>query len=96
MDNPRALGYSPRPPVSVCGTGTNTLNSFAIFLEELTVVFQLAEAAWYYNVLIRFNAIFRHGADISYPRLAKNCIGGTGISTCFASTTPFGFALAPD
>jgi hypothetical protein len=30
------------------------------------------------------------------PPIARNGYGGTGISTCCPSTTPFGLALGPD
>jgi len=44
------------------------------------------------------NRVFRHpdGLPFSVPPSVKRPSGGTGILTCFPSTTPFGLALGTD
>ena len=43
-----------------------------------------------------FNVLFCQYADLSQFRPSIAVIAGTGILTCYPSTTPFGFALGPD
>ena len=47
----------------------------------------------------RFDLLPLHGAQgilLAIPLLHGRALGGTGISTGCASTTPIGLALAPD
>lgn len=75
------LGFSPRPPVSVCGTGGCTFRRLAGFLGSLIRdAIPLAEAAGYYQVSAGlaylttkpiptpFNALFRQCAVLSLLR----------------------------
>jgi hypothetical protein len=102
------LGFSPRLPVSVCGTGTLHLargfswqcgirNFGTIFpspsqlrLHEKRICLFLTLTAW--------TCISNSTLTLSscVPPSLKRCIGGTGISTCCPSPTPFGLGLGPD
>ena len=83
---PMALGFSPHLPVSVCGTGA--------------LVYHIAFLATGHRRLPYLNfGPFRPGQPTpgscySNVSLCLN-VGGYGISTVCASTTPFGLALAP-
>ena len=94
-----ALGYSPRPPVSVYGTGGHDLNANTVFSQ---VWFRVAVGSSVDSPycpgsvsLPRFNHLFRQMADTSLlgPILAH--MAGSGIFTACASSTPVGFDLAP-
>ena len=84
---PSALGFSPHPPVSVCGTGT--LAYTWAFLAS-----GIHGLPYYVSVpFARVNQ--RPGSAISKcPSCLK--FGGYGISTVCASPTPRGLSLAPD
>ena len=101
------LGFSPRLPVSVYGTGTSTI-CLAVFLGSLiTFSIRLAEAARYYrvsassadlptdNLPLPFNDHFRQIAELSLLRLHIAHSGSIGILTDRPSTTPLGCALGP-
>ncbi len=75
------LGFSPRPPVSVCGTGCHAFKRLAGFLGSLIRdTIPLAEAAGYYQlsaspayfttgpIPTAFNALFRQCAVLSLLR----------------------------
>ena len=101
---PSALGFSPHPPVSVCGTGT--YKTIAAFLDS-----QGPGLPYLCSVRITSSD---HAADLPtalLPRLLRVLhpripfpvcvptvlfICGTGISTCYPSTTSFDLALGPD
>ena len=83
---PLVLGFSPHLPVSVCGTGT--------------LVFTRAFLASRHHGLPYYISV-PYGRGYQRPASAiLKCpsglnVGGYGISTVCASTTPFGLALAP-
>ena len=101
---PSALGFSPHPPVSVCGTGT--YKTIAAFLDS-------QGPGLPYLCSVRVTSSDR-AADLPtalLPRLYRSfhsrltlsaCVptvllqDSTGISTCYPSTTSFDLALGPD
>ena len=101
---PSALGFSPHPPVSVCGTGT--YKTIAAFLDSqgpglpylcsVRVTSSDRAADLPTALLPRLYAAF-HSAP-----MRSTCVPtvlsyrSTGISTCCPSATPFGLALGPD
>ena len=102
------LGFSPRLPVSVYGTGTITI-CLAVFLGSLIrSSIRSAEASRYYrasasladlpakNLPKPFNDHFRQVAELSLLRLHIACNGSIGILTDCPSATPLGLALGPD
>lgn len=105
---PRAFVFSTRPPVSVSGTGTE-LASLEAFLGSVTygtsVLYfpphhssRFPGCAFYYiprSLLGRPLPSGRFPHPPASP-LRSIALGGTGISTCSPSTTPFGLALGPD
>jgi hypothetical protein len=102
------LGFSPRLPVSVCGTGTILLargfswqceirnfgtkfpSPSQLSLHEKRICLLLSLAAWTHisNSALTLSSCV--------PPLLKRSEGGTGISTCYPSPTPFGLGLGPD
>ena len=104
---PLVLGFSPHPPVSVCGTGTFALDSgfsrqceivsFGTLI-SLLITPQKQEAyltTSLSSVFKRtFPAVRSDYPSASPPLLASKC--STGISTCCPSATPFGLVLGPD
>ena len=102
------LGYSPRPPVLVCGTGCINI-SLADFLGSLIrIIIQLSEDSWYCHLSKRkqdllclpnstdFNVLFRQYADLSLLRLYITINTSNGILTILPSASPFGYTLGPD
>src|SRR5690606_30728078 len=102
------LGFSPRLPVSVYGTGTTTI-CLADFLGSLiTSSIRSAEASRYYRALASsadlptdnipspFNDLFRQVAELSLLRLHIAHSASIGILTDCPSTAPLGYALGPD
>ena len=94
-----ALGYSPRPPVSVYGTGGHALGGSTVFLR---VWFHAAVGSPVGSPycpgsvsLPRFNQLFRQLADMSLLGPVSPCMAGCGIFTASASRAPLGFRLAP-
>ena len=82
MNHSSTLGYSPRLPVSVCGTGSLNI-SLEVFLGSLIrYTIQLPEGSWYYQLSARkvdlpaspiptvFNVLFRQYAVLSLLRLS--------------------------
>ncbi len=102
------LGFSPRLPVSVCGTGTfNLARSFSWqcriknFGTKFPSPSQLrlhANGICLVDSLTAWTRISNSALTLSYcvPPLLKRLRGGTGISTCCPSPTPFGLGLGPD
>jgi hypothetical protein len=104
---PFVLGFSPHLPVSVCGTGTFNLDSgfscqcgisyFGTYFPSpsgLRNVWRICLL----NYLLPLNELFQHSLNLSscVPTSLKQCIGGTGISTCCPSPTLFSLSLGPD
>ena len=101
------LGFSPRLPVSVYGTGLfylcleGFLGSFYPHFplsRSLVVLSGSAGSADLPTVPIPtpFNVHFRQYAVVSLLRRPITVKKSIGILTDFPSTTPFGFALGPD
>ena len=102
------LGFSPRLPVSVCGTGTSHLArgfSWQCGIRNFGTIFpspsQLSLNDERICLLISLTAwtrISNSALTLSFcvPPLLKRWGGGTGISTCCPSPTPFGLGLGPD
>ena len=101
---PPALGFSPHPPVSVYGTGA--YKSIAAFLDSWLTVFPTL-----FSVHFTPSACMAVLPTIRLPRLYRSLhsrlllslcvptvlfICGTGISTCYPSTTTLVLALGPD
>ena len=103
---PIVLGFSPRLPVSVCGTGTSVY--LAAFLASVNSPTSLLNFVPHHTLALR-------GAYFTTPQpqcldafihqralaiLLCPCfvgdLGGTGISTSCPSSTPFGLNLGPD
>ena len=101
---PSALGFSPHPPVSVCGTGT--YKTIAAFLDSqgpglpylcsVRVTSSDHAADFPTALLPRLHRDFhsRIPFPVCVPTVLFIC--GTGISTCYPSTTSFDLALGPD
>ena len=101
---PPALGSSPYPPVSVCGTGT--MGAIAAFLGSwpgsFPTYFRSASRLQYRCTDFPAHHLYRLHR-YSRPRLSRSfCVPtvlshcSTGISTCCPSATPPGLALGPD
>ena len=101
---PSALGFSPHPPVSVCGTGT--YKTIAAFLDSqgpglpylcsVRVTSSDRAADLPTALLPRLLRVLhpRIPFPVCVPTVLFIC--GTGISTCYPSTTLFSLALGPD
>ena len=99
------LGFSPRPPASVCGTGTLTIIStfscqrgFTCFTTyfSLPIMAQLTSAYFTTESTNRLNRLYHQPA---HAILLCQCFapkGGTGISTSCPSPTIFVLGLGPD
>ena len=101
---PPALGFSPHPPVSVCGTGM--YDAIAAFLDSLILrlpyfcsvrITSLGCMAGLLAIpLLRLPRSFHSRVRVSFCVPTFLTIHGTGISTCCPSTTSFDLALGPD
>jgi len=103
-----ALGFSPRPPESVCGTGTS-LAPRGDFLGSMgSRTSGLAASSSPLGVMASpFNRM-RPAYGLEPPQPSGGCAtllrppslqrqrGGTGILTCHPSSTPFGLDLGSD
>ena len=102
------LGFSPRLPVSVCGTGrcflTRSFSRQCDIRSFGTIISLLITACPFRNKhLTHFktcclNRHIQQSALLSLlrPSIAQTKTTGTGISTCYPSPTPFGLGLGPD
>ena len=104
---PLVLGFSPRLPVSVCGTGTFILNSsFSCqcrFIHFSTLFpspssLRIGRCTSLPSSLPLLDELFLSLAwTISLrPCFSLSYGGSTGISTCYPSPSPLGFGLGPD
>ena len=103
---PFVLGFSPRPPASVCGTGTLTIvSTFSCqrgFTRFSTYNFDPhhGSASWFaYFTTNQPNRLNRYYHQPARAILLCQCIthkGGTGISTCCPSPTTIVLGLGPD
>ena len=103
-----ASGYSPCLPVSVCGTITCCLNrgfswqhGCSHFMGQSPSSSLLGPKEERICLLLQptsLNRLFHQTDDLPscVPPSLKQQLGGTGILTCFPSTTPFGLALGID
>ena len=101
---PPALGFSPHPPVSVYGTGLS--KTIAAFLDAWLTHFPTLYSVRITSsdctadlpaaLLPRLHRLFhfRLWLSLCVPTVLFVC--GTGISTCYPSTTTFVLALGPD
>ena len=102
---PFVLGFSPRPPASVCGTGTYTIASnfsrqrgFTCFPTYFSVPVTAQKTSAYFTTELP-NCLDRLYHQPAHAILLCQCIthiGGTGISTCCPSPTIFVLGLGPD
>ena len=99
------LGFSPRPPASVCGTGTHIITSafscqpgFTCFATcfSLPIAPQLSSAYFTTESPKRLDRLYHQPAHaiLLCQRFALE--GGTGISTSCPSPTTFVLGLGPD
>ena len=107
-DHSCALGFSPRLPVSVCGTVASHLPrgfSWQHGVTHFTVQRPRRRASELMKRRIclplpptRLNHHVQQVAGLSFcvTPSVKRCFGGAGMLTCFPSTTPFGLALGTD
>ena len=108
----RALGFSPRPPESVCGTDTKE-TLYAAFLGSLGSPSLPAEASPHHLSGLRttvcpYRVLAAHptgldtdpctvlGLPFSVPAYFNAFPAGAGILTCFPSPTPYGLGLGTD
>ena len=103
----RALVFSTYLPVSVCGTGTSSLDSnfswqrgiedFVTFFHSYSYL-RISKRGLPYVSPYLLKRLTNWALALSFCVIASllTAFGGTGISTCFPSTTPFGLALGPD
>ena len=99
------LGFSPRPPASVCGTGTHTIVStfsrqrgFTCFPTYFSVPITAQLTSAYFTTESP-NCLDRLYHQPAHAILLCQCIthiGGTGISTSCPSPTIFVLGLGPD
>ena len=100
------LGFSPRPPASVCGTGTHTIIStfscqrgftcFATFKFSLPIAAQLTSAYFTTESPNRLDGLYHQPAHAILLRQCITHTGGTGISTSCPSPTTIVLGLGPD
>ena len=99
------LGFSPRPPASVCGTGTLTITSafscqrgFTCFatLISLPITAQLPSAYFTTDYPNRLDRPYHQPAHAILLRQRVAHKGGTGISTSCPSPTTIVLGLGPD
>ena len=104
---PSVSGFSPRPPVSVSGTGTSGLVSgFSRQREIMRFSTQfrspsrlsLRRAFFTTRQPRRLDAVDHHRARtiLLCHRFTHATLGGAGISTCSPSPTAFALGLGPD
>ena len=101
---PSALGFSPHPPVSVYGTGDrytiaaflgSSLTSFPTYISvHITSSHCMADLPTI--LILRLYQSFHSWLSLSTCVPTVLISVGTGISTCYPSTTSFDLALGPD
>ena len=95
-----ALGFSPRPPVSVYGTGCCTLIATTIFSQVCfhDAIGSSVDSPYCRGsvALPRFNRLFRQTAAVSLLGLSMSRNAGIGILTDSTSDSPLGCSLVPD
>ena len=99
------LGFSPRPPASVCGTGTHVIASifsrqrgFACFryLSSLPIRFQpYGMRTSLHPKLTAWTGLTITRLELSFC-VTASYLGGAGISTCYPSPTTSVLGLGPD
>ena len=107
-DHSSTFGFSPRPPVSVSGTGGCSL-ALEVFLGSMSPdhcppgrsLAVLSGSPQRGDLPPRrsatpFNALFRQRAGLRLLRPSFETAAGIGILTNCPSATPFGYALGPD
>ena len=103
---PFVLGFSPRPPASVCGTGTSIIiastfsrqRGFACFPTCLRSFIWSALCTAYFTT-VRPPILHRLYHQPAHAILLCQCFahkGGTGISTSYPSPTTIVLGLGPD
>ena len=99
------LGFSPRPPASVCGTGTLTIVSafscqrgFTCFATSISlpITAQLTSAYFTTESPNRLDRLYHQPAHAILLRQRVTHKGGTGISTSCPSPTTSVLGLGPD
>ena len=100
------LGFSPRPPASVCGTGTHTISQHLFSPAWIHMLRYLFFAPHHtsgnqhaYFTTCSPKCLDRLYHQPAHAILLCQCItriGGTGISTCCPSPTIFVLGLGPD
>ena len=103
---PFVLGFSPRPPASVCGTGTYDIVStfscqrgFTCFRYSFSLPITAQSSRGVYFTAPQPNRLDRFYHQPAHAILLCQCItliGGTGISTSFPSSTTIVLDLGPD
>ena len=109
MIHSSTLGFSPRLPVSVYGTGSLRIQRVAAFLgSRLPIYISASVDLEYYQlsassadlptkpIPTAFNELFRQFASVSLLRHHIAVIESTGILTSYPSASPFGYTLGPD
>ena len=103
---PFVLGFSPRPPASVCGTGTyNIVSTFSCqrgftcfrYSFSLPITAQTLRNAYF--TTFHPNRLDQFYHQLAHAILLRQCvtpIGGTGISTSYPSSTTIVLDLGPD
>ena len=102
------LGFSPRLPVSVCGTGSCILTrsfsrqrDISDFVTKSSLLITACQPeVKHFTQLLTYclTALFQSCGSLSLlrPSIIQTQLTGTGISTCYPSPTPFGLSLGPD
>ena len=103
---PFVLGFSPRPPASVCGTGTHIIVStfsrqrgFTCFATSIFApsIAPPSRTPYFTSVQPRYvNRLYHQPAHAILLCQCFTHIGGTGISTSCPSPTTFVLGLGPD
>ena len=103
---PFVLGFSPRPPASVCGTGTHIIVStfscqpeFTCFATLNFAPFEAPPSRYAFFTTYQPRFIDRLYHQPAHAILLCQCVtqtGGTGISTSFPSPTTLVLGLGPD
>ena len=105
---PRTLGFSPRLPVSVYGTGgyflTRSFSWQCRIYEFVILSYNSPSCLCFQNQGFASDSTYALGRALPVARsyaflrrsIAQTIVSGTGISTCCPSVTSFDLALGPD